>query len=52
MNKKIWVAGFSVIPAIIAFGFSEIRVKRIRINQGVGVFSKLQAYQAMYYSAL
>ena len=21
MNKKKWVAGFSVIPAIIAFGF-------------------------------
>ena len=21
MNKKIWAAGFSVIPAIIAFGF-------------------------------
>ena len=23
MNKKIWAAGFSVIPAIIAFGFSN-----------------------------
>ena len=22
MNKIIWIAGFSVIPAIIAFGFS------------------------------
>jgi hypothetical protein len=23
MNKKNWVAGFSVIPAIIAFGFRK-----------------------------
>ena len=29
--KKNWVAGFSVIPAIIAFGFS------VRPNFGIGI---------------
>ena len=27
LNKNIWVAGFSVIPAIIAFGFSNTSPK-------------------------